>query len=165
MQIISNCFFCGEHALHVLKDKKFTMMQCLYCGYATSDKFIGDKIVNVEYKKLTDEMKRWSKEYNGRVWIPGILTLPEGMVYPTEISGMMKWGYAEMVDIPANEQEQYPLPDGNGFHIQKYDTDSAIIYDNFYKCLEELNKKAKGKRASKLKLPKLKKVTSDANKI
>ena len=164
MKIISNCPLCEEHALHVLEHTESNMTQCLYCGYATSDKFVGDKIINNEYKNLTNEMKQWSKEHNGRVWIPGILTLPEGMVYPTKVDNMMKWGYAEMVDIPEDEQKQYPLPDDSGLYEQKYDTDNVIIYDEFYKCLETLNKKAKEKRMMKmpekkeLKLPKLKKL-------
>ena len=163
MRIVSNCPICEEHSLHVLENKKITMMQCLYCGYASSDRFVGDKEINTEYKNLTDEMKKWAKEYNNRVWIPGILTLPEGMVYPIEKDNNMKWGYAEMVDIPKDKQKQYPLPDNTGFHMQMYDTDNAIIYDKFYKCLKELNENAKKKRISKkseieLKLPKLKKI-------
>jgi Zn ribbon nucleic-acid-binding protein len=163
MKIISNCPLCKEHALHVLKHTELNMTQCLYCGYATSDKFAGDKIINTEYKNLTDEMKRWSKESDGRIWVPGVLTLPEGMVYPIETNSVMKWGYAEMVDIPKDKQEQYPLSDGSGFYEQKYDIDNVIVYDDFYKCLETLNKKAKEKRMTEMpkevfKLPKLKKV-------
>ena len=163
MKIISNCPLCEEHALHVLEHTEFNMTQCLYCGYATSDKFVGDKTINTEYKKLTDEMKQWSKEHGGKIWIPGVLTLPEGMVYPIKTDNVMKWGYAEMSDISEDEQKQYPLPDGSGFYEQKYDTDNVIVYDDFYKCLETLNEKAKEKRMTKmpdkeLKLPKLKKL-------
>ena len=160
MKIISNCSLCGEHALHVLEHTESNMTQCLYCGYATSDKFVGDKTINIEYKKLTSEMKQWSVEHTGKIWIPGVLTLPEGMVYPIEIDNKMKWGYAEMSDIPEDEQNQYPLPDDSGFYTQKYDTDNVTVYDEFYKCLKELNERVREKRIPevKLKLPKLKKV-------
>ena len=164
MKIISNCSLCEEHSLHVIEHDETTLMQCLYCGYATSDKFVGDKVINNEYKKLTEEMQSWAIEHDKRIWIPGIITLPEGMVYPINVNGELKWGYAKMVDIPEEEQKDYPILDG-GVYEQQYDVENAIIYDVFYECLAELNKQAKGKRVSKLKLPKLKKVTSNANKV
>ena len=112
MKIISNCSLCKEHSLHVIERDEVTLMQCLYCGYATSNKFIGDRKTNSEYKKLTEEMQRWSIERDGRIWIPGIITLPEGMVYPVEDAEELKWGYAKMVDIPEEEQKNYPTADG-----------------------------------------------------
>ena len=164
MKIISNCSLCEEHSLHVIEHNEVTLMQCLYCGYATSDKFIGDKETNTEYKKLTEEMQEWAVVYDGRIWIPGIITLPEGMVYSGNVNGELKWMYAKMIDISKEDQKDYPTPDG-GVYEQQYDIENAIIYDVFYKCLAELNKQAKEKRASKLKLPKLKKVTSNAKKV
>ena len=164
MKIVSNCPLCEEHSLHVIERNETTLMQCLYCGYATSDKFMGDKKTNSEYKKLTKEMQTWATEHDGRIWIPGIITLPEGMVYSFEDAKKLKWGYAKMIDIPKEEQKNYPSPDG-GVYEQQYDVENATTYDIFYKCLEELNKQAKGKRVSKLKLPKLKKVTSSAKKV
>jgi len=164
MKIISNCPLCEEHSLHVIEHKEVTLMQCLYCGYATSDKFMGDRETNPEYKKLTEEMQRWSTEKDNRIWIPGIITLPEGMVYPFEDAEELKWGYAEMVDIPEEEQKNYPTAEGEVYK-QQYDVENTIVYDLFYKCLEELNKQAKERRISKLELPKLKKVISDAEKV
>ena len=164
MKIISNCSLCEEHSLHVIEHDEVTLMQCLYCGYATSDKFIGDREINLEYKKLTEEMQRWSTVHDGRIWIPGIITLPEGMVYPVEEAEELKWGYAKMVDIPEEEQKNYPAEDGKVYK-QQYDVKNVIIYDLFYECLEELNAQAKESRISKLKLPKLKKVTSDGEKV
>ena len=164
MKIISNCSLCEEHSLHVIEHDETTLMQCLYCGYATSDKFVGDKVINNEYKKLTEEMQSWAIEHDKRIWIPGIITLPEGMVYPINVNGELKWGYAKMIDIPKEEQKNYPMPD-EGFYEQQYDVESVVIYDMFYECLAELNKQTKEKRISTLKLPKLKKVTSDAEKV
>ena len=53
----------------------------------------------------------------------------------------------------------------DGVYEQQYDVKNAVIYDVFYECLAELNKRAKEKRISKLDLPKLKKVISDAEKV
>jgi hypothetical protein len=135
-------------------------MQCLFCGFASSNKFIGGKEVNKEYNKLTNEMKKWSKEKNERIWIPAMLTLPEGLLYPYNDKDKMKWAYAKMVGIPKAEMEDYPKSDG-GFYEQKYDVDNQEVYDTFHECVNRLNEEAKERRADeqKITLPKLKKVT------
>ena len=43
------------------------------------------------YVELPDEMKIWAKESDGYIWIPSLLTLPTGMIYPLNESGELKW--------------------------------------------------------------------------
>lgn len=159
MKIISNCTLCGEHSLHVIETDDTTMMQCLFCGYATSNRLAGDKEINVEYHKLPDDMKRWAKENAGQVWIPGILTLPEGMIYPIDIKGSMKWAYADIKPVPPDEKEKFTDSSGTVYEVY-YDVDNAVIYKEFYECLSKLNNKVKENRVkeTEIKLPKLKKV-------
>ena len=159
MKIISNCPLCENHALHVLESNNITLQQCLFCGYASSDKFIGNKGVNKEYENLPLEMKQYAKEYSDRIWIPGILTLPEGMIYPITNEDKLRWAYATIIDIPEDDQENYPNPEG-GVYTQKYDTDNQKIFDDFYNCINELNKKIEEKRSNlkTIKLPKLTKL-------
>ena len=157
--LISNCPLCEEHGLHVMGKDKVEIQQCINCGYSSTEKFIGTKEDNEEYKKLNEEMQSWSKEANGRVWIPSMITLPFGTLYPINIDGEMKWGYAEMVDIPEEERENYP--DGNGGYFkQKYDTDNQTIYNIFLEAIAEMNERAKQNSVpeSKIKLPKLKRI-------
>jgi len=172
MHIVSNCFICDQpRSLHIVSVES-SLQQCLYCGYATSDKFtITDKKENnKEYQILPDMMKKWSKTRNNKIWIPSILTLPTAMIYPIEDNGL-KWSYAGLVDVPENEKEQYKNPDG-GYFKQKYDTESAEIFDEFYLCLFVLNKEQKDQvelkqldfkhsklEDSKITLPKLKKIS------
>ena len=168
MKIVSNCLLCEEHSLHVNEQNNLKLMQCIHCGYTSSDKFIGTKEDNEEYQKLTVEMKEWVVENNGRIWMPTMMTLPMGMLYPINITvpnddedKVMKWGYAEMVDIPEEEQKNYPVPNREGvFYKKTYDVDNAKIYDTFFDAMLELNEESKKKqqKPSKLKLPKLKKV-------
>ena len=83
--IISNCLLCKEHSLHLIGKDEYQMQQCIYCGFVSFEKF---KLNNIsleehdEYKKLTDEMKGWVKETDGRFWTPSVFTLPTGMLYP-----------------------------------------------------------------------------------
>ena len=158
--IISNCFLCEEHSLHVAGIEEAQIMQCINCGYVTSTKYLGTKETNEEFQKLTDDMKRWSKEENNRVWIPTILTLPIGMLYPMDDEDkVMKWAFAPMVNILEDEKEKYPNGQG-GFYEKKIDTDNAKIYDEFFEAMLEVNqemKEASNIDKLKLKLPKLKK--------
>ena len=83
--IVGDCPLCKEHSLHILGEGKHQTQQCINCGYVTSEKFkLNDvkKEDSEEYKKLTDDMKEWSMVANNHIWIPTIMTLPFGMLYP-----------------------------------------------------------------------------------
>lgn len=161
MNIISNCPLCEKHSLHVINNN--TLLQCLNCGYASTDKFATGGKDNEEYKKLPEDMQRWSKDFNGRIWVPSIMTLPEGMLYPIEKENdEFDWAYAEMVDIPEDDKENYP-DDNGGFYDKRYDTENFILYDTFFEAMLTLNEKAKeasedNTEQKELKLPKLKKI-------
>jgi hypothetical protein len=157
--IISNCFLCGEKSLHVAGTEEAQVMQCINCGYVTSTKYIGTKETNEEFQKLGEDMKNWAKEENGRIWIPSIITLPIGMLYPIDKDGEMKWSFAPMVDIPEEERKNFPNEQG-GFYERKIDTDNPKIYNEFIlgmSYLNDLMKKSQQPKPSKITLPKLKK--------
>ena len=161
-KIISNCPLCGEHGLHVIGEEETQLMQCIWCGYVSSPKFIGKKEDNEEYKKLTDDMKNWSKEALGRIWIPSMFTLPDGMIYPENENGGMKWKLAELISIPKDGQKNYPVEgQTDKFYDKRYQTEKPKVYDYFYEVMSVVNEKAKNKaemesQPVEIKLPKLK---------
>ena len=160
MDTILRCTLCEEHSLHYIDREGVEVLQCISCGYASSNKFKGTKEDSEEYQKLTDEMKEWSVENDGRIWTPAMMTLPMGMLYPfNDEDKSMKWGYAKMIDISKEEQKNYPAPNGQ-FYTKTYDVDNTKIYDTFFEAMLELNKEIKNKqqKVSKIKLPKLKKI-------
>ena len=136
--LISNCFLCGERALHVAGTEEAQVMQCINCGYTTSTKFAGIKADNQEFQKLGEDMKNWAKEENGYIWIPSIITLPIGMLYPVNIKKEMKWSFAPMVNIPEEERKNFPNEQG-GFYEKKVDTDNTILYDLFLEGMSYVN--------------------------
>lgn len=146
MKIISNCPLCKEKSLHVIGDVENQTQQCINCGYVTYSRLkINDTKENNEvYKTFTDEMKKWAKEENQYIWIPSIITLPFGMLYPIDKKNKMKWALAEMIDIPEDEQKNYPKENGEGFYNRRFDTDNAIIFEEFLYAMSELNNRAKG---------------------
>ena len=146
MGIISNCPLCGSHSLHLMKDDLQTQ-QCINCGYATSNN-LKEELKDDVFKTLSEEMKSWSEIKSGKIWLPSFITLPIGMVFPVddedENGKSMRWGFAPMVEIPKEEQSNFPIDGKDGeFHTQKYDTDNSEIFDEFIMALSKMNELAK----------------------
>ena len=143
--LISNCFLCGERALHVAGTEEAQVMQCINCGYVSSTKYIGTKETNEEFQKLGEDMKNWSIEKQGKIWIPSIITLPIGMLYPINNKNKeLKWAFAPMVEIPEEDRKKYPNPSIPGkFYDKKIDTDNPIIYELFIEGMTMINKSLK----------------------
>ena len=123
--LISNCFLCEEKSLHVAGTEEAQVMQCINCGYTTSTKFTGTKETNEEFQKLGEDMKNWAKEENGHIWIPSIITLPIGMLYPINVKKELKWAFASMVEIPEEDRKKYPNP--------------SVFFDE--QCIQKLEEK------------------------
>ena len=141
--LISNCFLCEEKALHVAGTEEAQVMQCINCGYTTSTKFNGTKETNEEFQKLGEDMKNWAVESNGKIWIPSIITLPIGMLYPiNNKSKELKWAFAPMVEIPEDERKDFPNGQG-GFYDKKIDTDNAVLYNLFLEGMTKINEMLK----------------------
>ena len=140
--LISNCFLCEEHSLHVVGTEEAQIMQCINCGYVSSTKYIGTKETNKEFQKLTDDMKKWSIETNNRIWIPTVITLPVGMLYPLNVKDKLKWAFAPMVEISEEEKENYKNPQGD-YYNKRIDTDNSYIYDEFFEGMLHINEKLK----------------------
>ena len=124
MNIVSNCPLCEEHGLHVMGEEDDKLLQCLSCGYVSSTKFIiTDSIeTNEAYKSLDDDMKKWGKEKDGRIWIPSIITLPTGMLYPVKSEEVeIQWAFARLIEIPDDDQKDYPVGDGNFYKTHEVD--------------------------------------------
>ena len=145
--LISNCFLCGEKALHVAGTEEAQVMQCINCGYTTTTKFTGTKETNEEFQKLGEDMKKWAIEKNDRIWIPSVIALPVGMLYPVDIKKEMKWAFAPMVEIPEEERKNFPNPSVPGkFYDKKVDTDNVILYDIFLEGMSRVNELLKQKQ-------------------
>ena len=144
--IISNCFICGEKSLHVAGKEDAQVMQCINCGYTTSTKFRGTRKDNEEFQKLGEDMKNWAKEENGYIWIPTVMALPIGMLYPINVKKEMKWAFAPMIEIPEEDRKNFPNPSAPGkFYDKKVDTENSIIYDLFLDGISYVNKLLKEK--------------------
>ena len=148
--LISNCPLCEERALHVAGVEEAQVMQCINCGYTTTSKFTGTKKTNEEFQKLGEDMKNWAVESNGKIWIPSIITLPIGMLYPINNKNKeLKWAFAPMIEIPEEERKKYPNPSVPGkFYDKKIDTDNAVLYNLFLEGMTKINELLKQRNES-----------------
>ena len=164
MKIISDCPLCDAHGLHVIGEKGMQIMQCLNCGYVSSDKYLLEDNQPIdqhaEYKKFPENMKRMSVTNNNRIWIPTVMTLPDGMIYPIQTEEKITWHLALMIDIPKDEQNKFPNELG-GYHTKRYDDTNALIYDTFFEAMVYLNQLSKQKQPNVTKLPTLKKIDNN----
>ena len=138
IDVVGNCFLCEEKSLHIAGRDDAKVMQCINCGYTTTSKFMGIKADNEEFQKLGKDMKNWAKEENGHIWIPSVIALPIGMLYPINVKKEMKWAFAPMVEIPEEDRKDFPNEQG-GFYDKKIDTDNAVIYDLFIEGMSQIN--------------------------
>ena len=65
-----------------------------------------------------------------------------GMIYPEGNIGDWKWCYASVVEIPEEEQKNYPAPNGSNY-TRRYDTENHKIFDMFIEAMNEMNERAK----------------------
>ena len=80
-----------------------------------------------------------------------MITLPFGTLYPENIDGKMKWAYAEMIDIPEEDQKNYPAENGSNY-TRRYDTENQKIFELFIDAMLEMNSKAKQPSADNINL-------------
>jgi ribosomal protein L37E len=132
MKITIECNICGHRMLHMYKGEDgFTTRQCSNCGYSTNDKLKGSKKDNEFWNSMSDFIKKYSKEDAGLIWIPTLLTLPFGSLYPIEDNDKLRWAYAELVDISENDdKEKYKKNDGSYF-TKKLDTDNSKTFNTY----------------------------------
>tara|TARA_Y100000593_G_scaffold57224_1_gene106520 strand:+ start:3301 stop:3762 length:462 start_codon:yes stop_codon:yes gene_type:complete len=140
-QIVSNCSLCGEHSLHNLNDGDLDTKQCLNCGFVTSERYKGKIGNNETYEQLPDDMKKWAVESDGYIWIPSLLTLPTGMIYPIDVDGKLQWAVAE-----GEKNEEGTIV---------YGTKDNKSYDDFHVAMFMLSKHIENKGNPKLNQIKL----------
>ena len=158
-KILASCVLCDERALHVLGEGESQTQQCISCGYVSSERYKGTKEENEEYKKLTEDMKSWAVEKNDRIWIPTIMTLPVGMLYPMNKDDKMIWAFAPMIDIPEEERKNYPIEgQEDKYYRKRYYIIDSKTFEWFAEGLSHVNELIKEKSTNTSGgLPKLRK--------
>ena len=131
MKITIKCNICSHRMLHVYTDNGFTTRQCTNCGYSSNDKLKGNKKDNEFWNNMSDFIKKYSKEDENQIWIPTLLTLPFGSLYPIDDNNNLRWAYAKLVDVTKDDdKEKYKKEDGS-YYTKKLDTDNPDTFDTY----------------------------------
>ena len=121
--------------------EKFESYMCFNCGFMSSSHYTkenADKVENTS--QLVNDLKFFDE---GRkiYWFPSVVNMgPKGIIFPEGNVDQWVWKYAELIKIPKEEQEQYPIPDKEGeFYTEKLDVENATTYGQ-YEFLEACKK-------------------------
>ena len=73
-----------------------------------------------------------------------MINLPIGSLYPIEKDDVLKWALVMIVDIPEEEQKNYPDEMNPGeFLTKKLDYDNQEIFDEYVLALAKLRDEVK----------------------
>ena len=140
-KITIKCNICGHRMLHIFQgSNNFTTRQCSNCGYSSNDKLEGTMKDNEFWGGMSDFIKKYSKEDDGKIWIPTLLTLPFGSLYPIEKNDKLKWAYAKLIDIPESEEKEKYKKDDGSYYTKKLDTDSPATFETYAEGMLHIRK-------------------------
>ena len=113
--------------------EKFKSYMCFNCGFMSSSHYIEENLDKVENtSKLVNELKFFDEERD-IYWYPSVVNMgPKGVIFPEGTVEEWVWKYAEVVEVPKEEQEQYPIPDKDGeFYTEKLDVENAETFGQY----------------------------------
>jgi Zn ribbon nucleic-acid-binding protein len=121
--------------------EKFKSYMCFNCGFMSNTTYTkenSDKVENTS--QLVNELKYYDDDRK-IYWYPSVVNMgPKGIIFPEGSVEEWVWKYAEVVEVPKEEQEQYPIPDKDGeFYTEKLDVENAETYGQ-YEFLEACKK-------------------------
>ena len=145
-EILTQCLLCEKRALQIIEQN---ISQCLNCGYVTTEKFEGTKESCEEFKKLPEDMQKMAVEKNNFIWIPSVVTLPNGVINPVLVDSTIFWAFSPSIKISKEEQINYP-DDKGGFFEYKYDREQTKLFKDFFSAIQTLSKNNNGSEKTTL---------------
>ena len=112
---------------------EFKSYMCFNCGFMSSSYYTKDSEHEVDgTSKLVQELKFLDEERE-IYWYPSVVNMgPKGIIFPEGSVAAWVWKYAEVVEVPKKEQEQYPIPDKDGeFYTEKLDVENAETFGQY----------------------------------
>lgn len=145
------CPHCGSHECfeesQTLPDEQEVQSyMCMECGYTTSTlNVLGSEVIE-GYEQSTAELikdLRWIDPNTNLVWYPIVLNFPSfGIIFP---DGSSKdnwfWRAAPAVEIPVEDQKNYPIPGHKDqFYTKRIDMEAGKTFDSsdFYNACKFL---------------------------
>jgi hypothetical protein len=135
MENKTNCPLCEDLHKHCLVEQTevegepFESYICFVCGLTSNSYFALDsehlEKATENNTQLMNDLKVIDEE-RGIVWFPSVINMGEkGIIYPDGLAHDWYWHYAEVVDVPEEERDQY---DG---HDKRLDLENPQIFGQF----------------------------------
>jgi hypothetical protein len=104
------CCFDTDKCFEDVQDK-FTSYLCFNCGYMSDSRYEIDSISLIENlknsPKLVQDLQFKDMKRN-IVWFPAVINMGEkGLIFPEGNPDNFVWKYAQVVDVPEEEQGKY----------------------------------------------------------
>ncbi len=134
MERVIDCPVCydGDTCFEDMQES-FNSYMCFNCGFMSNSHYTEENLDKVENtSKLVNELKFLDEERK-IYWYPSVVNMgPKGIIYPEGNVEDWVWKYAQVVDVPEEEQEQYPIPGKEGeFYTEKLDVENAKEYSQY----------------------------------
>ena len=142
MERVIDCPVCFDHdACFEDTQEKFESYMCFNCGFMSSSHYTkenADKVENTS--QLVNDLKFFDEERK-IYWFPSVVNMgPKGIIFPEGNVDQWVWKYAELVEIPKEEQKNYPILEEPGeFNTEKLDVENAETFGQ-YEFLEACKK-------------------------
>jgi hypothetical protein len=134
MERVIDCPVCFDRdACFEDIQEKFKSYMCFNCGFMSSTYYTKDTVKEAEgMVKLVDELKTFDEERQ-IWWYPSILNMgPKGIIFPEGHIENWVWKYAKVVEVPKEEQKNYPIPEKEGeFYTEKLDVENAQTFGQY----------------------------------
>ena len=134
MERVIDCPICYDSdACFEDTQEKFKSYMCFNCGFMSYSHYTDENLDKVEKSsKLVDDLKYFD-EGRGIYWYPSVLNMgPKGIIFPEGNIEHWVWKYAQVIEVPKEEQEQYPIPGKEGeYYTEKLDVENAKSYGQY----------------------------------
>ena len=142
MESVIDCPICyDQNSCFEDIQEKFKSYMCFNCGFMSNSIYTEDNLDKVENtSQLVNDLKFLDEERK-IYWYPSVVNMgPKGIIFPEGNVENWSWKYAEVVEVPKEEQEQYPIPGKDGeYYTTKLDVDNALTFGQ-YEFLEACKK-------------------------
>ena len=136
------CPICSMNTALEEGEGSFLSWMCVNCGYTSSALYRKGSPALRNILNTSPQLIRDRQVFDNErsiVWIPTIIQMKTGMIYPEEKNNVLVWRHAKVVEIPKEEQQSYPVPGKEGhFYDSRLDTENAKSFDSFYEALKSL---------------------------
>ena len=107
----------------------FSSYLCFKCGFMSDSRYEIGSLQLIDNLKKSPKLVRETKiedKERGIVWFPSVINMGKlGMIFPEGTSDSYYWKYANVIDIPKEEQ---PLYDN---HTQRLDVENAQTFSQY----------------------------------